>query len=260
MRQRLMKLPRKAFSTAVWPAVATITHVSTRAPVAALTFDDGPHREFTPRLLDILEKHRARATFFMVGEAAQQHPELVRRVALSGHTIGNHSWDHASFPLISRRERQAQIRACERAIAPHGQRFFRPPYGQQNMMSRLDALWLGYKVIAWNLDVGDWWDDDAGRMADLLETRVRPGSIILLHDALRDHPHPARRPMVTRKPHVDREAMLKAITLFLERVSHRLHFITIPELLRHGRPQRQSWYKVTRAAGGSARERPAEPT
>jgi peptidoglycan/xylan/chitin deacetylase (PgdA/CDA1 family) len=83
-----------------------------------MTFDDGPDPEYTPRLLDILKKYQVHATFFiMVGEAAHNHPKLVRQVAQAGHAVGNHSWDHPSFPLISGRERRAQIRACAEAIA-----------------------------------------------------------------------------------------------------------------------------------------------
>ena len=79
----------------------TITGVTTRDPVAALTFDDGPHPEYTPLLLNILERYQARATFFMIGDAAQRHPDLVRQVAQGGHAIGNHSWDHPFFPSLS---------------------------------------------------------------------------------------------------------------------------------------------------------------
>jgi peptidoglycan/xylan/chitin deacetylase (PgdA/CDA1 family) len=229
--------------------MGTITHVSTQSQAAALTFDDGPHPEFTPRLLDILERYQAHATFFMLGEAAQRYPDLVKRVAQAGHAIGNHSWDHSSFPFISRRERLEQIQACQQAIAPYGQRLFRPPYGEQNVVSRFDPLCLGYKVIGWNVQVGDWWDDDADRMADLLVRRLRPGSIIVLHDALRQHSSADRRPMVTRMPYVDREPMLKALTLFLEQTADRFRFVTVPELLRHGHSHRQNWYRVAPAAG-----------
>jgi peptidoglycan-N-acetylglucosamine deacetylase len=247
--RRSLRIPGKLFSMTASQVMGTITHVSTPSLAAALTFDDGPHPEFTPHLMDILEKYEARATFFMLGEAAQQDPELVRRVAQAGHAIGNHSWDHASFPFISRRERQEQIQACQQAIAPYGQRLFRPPYGEQSVASRLDPLWLGYKVIGWNVEVGDWWDDDADRMADLLVRRLRPGSIVLLHDALRAHSGADRRPMFTHIPYVDREPMLKALTLFLEQTGDRFRFVTVPELLRHGRPQRQNWYRVAPAAG-----------
>ena len=123
--------------------VGTITHVKTEEAVVALTFDDGPHPEFTPRLLEILEKHHARATFFLVGESAKKYPELVKRIAKAGHSIGNHSWDHPSFPLITGRDRRWQLRACEEAIAPYGQKLFRPPFGNQTIASRLDAFLFG---------------------------------------------------------------------------------------------------------------------
>ena len=86
--------------------------------MVGLTFDDGPDPEYTPRLLEILHRHGARATFFMAGEAARQHPELVRQVAQAGHAIGNHGWDHPSFPFISRDERLAQMRTALKQSNP----------------------------------------------------------------------------------------------------------------------------------------------
>jgi len=214
--------------------VGTITHVSTKDAVAALTFDDGPHPEATPRLLDILEKHQACATFFMVGEAAQRYPDLVRRVAEAGHAIGNHSWDHSSLPLLSGKERRDQIRACERALAPYGQRLFRPPYGHQSIASRLDALWLGYQVITWNLVARDWLDHDASWMTNQLANEIKPGSVVLFHDALYTY---------TDERYVDRGPMLEAVNVLLERFGDRFRFITIPDLLRHGCPQRRNLFQ-----------------
>src|SRR2546422_6863677 len=80
-------------------APEALTHVLTEEPVVALTFDDGPDPVNTPCLLDLLSAHHARGTFFMIGVHAHQHPELVSRVAAESHAIGNHSWDHPSFPL-----------------------------------------------------------------------------------------------------------------------------------------------------------------
>lgn len=224
----------RLFNAVAQRAMGTITHVSTQDPVAALTFDDAPHPEFTPRLLDVLERNQARATFFVIGEAAQRHPDLVQRIAQAGHAIGNHSWDHPSFPLISGRERRAQLRACEKVIAPYGQRLFRPPYGHQSVASRLDALCLGYQVIAWNLHAYDWLDHDANWMADRLTNRIKPGSIILLHNALYHTPE---------EQCADRGPVIEAVNMLLERVGDRFRFITIPELLQRGRPQRRSWYR-----------------
>lgn len=209
--------------------IGPISQVSTKEPLAALTFDDGPHPIFTPLLLDILKKHRARATFFMIGQNASRYPEIVQQVAQAGHTIGNHSWNHPSFPSVAGQERRAQIRTCARALAPYGQRLFRPPYGEYNLASQLDALWLGYKVIHWSLDIKDWRGLDADRMAEQIVTDTRSGSIVLLHDHVTD-------PWEERFS--DREPMLRAVNMFLEETGNRLRFVTIPELLRNGLPQR----------------------
>ncbi|HXG20472.1 MAG TPA: polysaccharide deacetylase family protein [Methylomirabilota bacterium] len=233
---------RKLISIPVRKALGTITHVATQDPVAALTFDDGPHPEFTPYLLDILEKYQARATFFMLGEAAQKQLELVRRIAAAGHVIGNHSWDHPSFPLITSRERRMQIRACEQVLAPYARRLFRPPYGQQSIASHLDVLRLRYHVVTWNLEVGDWWDRDVDRMASLLIEQIQPGSIVALHDALRRAPRSEREPALSREPCENREYMLAAVALCLKELSGQYRFITVTELLRCGRPQRSHWY------------------
>ena len=227
--------------------LGTITHVATREKVAALTFDDGPHPDYTIRLLDILERHHARGTFFMLGESVRKYPEVVRRVAQGGHAIGNHSWDHPSFPLIGGRERRRQMRAWEQAAAPYASRIFRPPYGEQNLSSRLDALWLRYDVIGWNVDVGDWWDRDAQRMASLLVNRVKPGSVITMHDVLHQRPDADKTPKLTRQPCSDREPMLAAVSSFLEQMASHYRFVTVPELLQYGRPKRENWYRTTPA-------------
>jgi peptidoglycan/xylan/chitin deacetylase (PgdA/CDA1 family) len=225
---------RKVLGTALRKAVGTITHVATQENVAALTFDDGPHPEFTPRLLEILAKYQAQATFFMVGLAAQRHPRVVQQVAQGGHTIGNHTWDHPSLLEISGRERRAQIQACAQAIAPYGQRILRPPYGHQNLASHLDSLWLRYKVVTWSLTPSDWLDQNGASMADWLISHIQPGCIILLHDGV-------CRP--TTQVNLDRHATLIAVDLMLKRLGDWMHFVTLPELLQRGRPQRENWYR-----------------
>lgn len=238
--RKLLGFPARAL-------LGTITHVSTSEPLCALTFDDGPHPEFTPRLLSILQEYKAHATFFMVGEAARKHPELVRQVAQAGHAIGNHSWDHPQFPNITARERRRQIRACEQALSPYGQRIFRPPYGRQNLASRLDALWLGYEVVTWNLESGDWYERDASLLADRLARGIQPGTVVCLHDAIFAVRDRTLEPQTSCQSLDSRESSLAAVKMLLDRVGHRFRFVTVPELLRYGRPVRRNWYVTCEA-------------
>ena len=213
--------------------IGPISHVTTNEPVAALTFDDGPHPLFTPKLLQVLTKHGAHATFFMLGTMARRHPEIVREAALQGHAIANHTSDHPSLPLVSRRERWKQIKSCSQALAPYEQKLFRPPYGQRNLGACIDAAMLGYSTIAWNVHAFDWLDHDAEWMAGHLISHIQPGCIIALHDALYH---------VLDEKYADRIPTVRAVDLLLERMAQKYRFVTVPELLRHGTVQRQSCF------------------
>jgi peptidoglycan-N-acetylglucosamine deacetylase len=240
-----LRTPRELVAILARRVVGSITHILTEEPVTALTFDDGPHPEYTPWLLDILERYGARGTFFMLGDSASKHPELVKRIAQAGHAIGNHSWDHPSFPLIPSGERRRQIQACERALVPFGQKLFRPPYGEQSIMSRLDAFSLGYAVIGWNVDVGDWCETDSFLMADRLVKGIHPGSVVVFHDALYDEGKPKNGPKLEREACVDRKPMLMALQIMFERLGSQMRFVTVPELLRYGSPHEEFWFKRT---------------
>jgi peptidoglycan/xylan/chitin deacetylase (PgdA/CDA1 family) len=233
----LIGLVRFAMRTAPFPFLrlfGTVTYVRTTEPVAALTFDDGPDPTFTPRIAAILEEAGARGTFFMVGEAVKRCPEIVRRVALGGHAVGNHSWSHPIFPLLSSRERRMEMRSCEQSLRPYGSGLFRPPFGRQTVGTRLDALLLGYEVVTWNLSAGDWLEQSPEEMVRVLEDGLRPGSIILLHDGLY---YP------TRESLADRRATVEAVALFLSRTRNHYRFVTLPELFRSGRRNRELWFR-----------------
>jgi peptidoglycan-N-acetylglucosamine deacetylase len=202
-----------------------ISYVRTNEPVVALTFDDGPHPQFTPQLLEVLRKHGAHATFFMLGTMARRHPEIVREVAERGHAIGNHTSNHLSLPLVSRLERWKQIRSCSGALGPYEQKLFRPPYGQYDLGPCVDAAMLGYSIIGWNAHAFDWLDHDAEWMAKHMVAHLQPGSIITLHDALHS---------LLDEKHADRTPTIQAVDLLLEQMGHRYRFVTVPELLKHG--------------------------
>lgn len=215
------------FIRRIYPSL--ITNVETNHPVAALTFDDGPHPVYTPRVLRILEKYGASATFFMVGKAATRHPELVKMVAERGHVIGNHSWDHPNLTVQrSRVSRLLQMRACVNATAPYNKRLFRPPYGAQNDQIRLDALLYGHKIIMWNVSAQDWVQQDAGEIAKKMIDRITPGSIFLLHDAIYKGK--------VQETQFEREPMIKGLELALSELNKKLSFVTIPDLLKAGHP------------------------
>ncbi len=230
----LFTFPVRAARFASRSLLGVVTHVRTTERMAALTFDDGPDPNCTPRIVAALERVGARGTFFMVGKSAERYPEVVRRVASGGHAIGNHSWSHPIFPLLTSRERLAEIWACERSLRPHGYRLFRPPFGRQTLGTRLDLLRLGYEVVTWNLNAGDWVEQSPEEMVRVLEDGLRPGSIVLLHDGLY---YPVRASLA------DRWATVEAVTLLLSRMKGHYRFVTVPELLRCGRPHREYWHR-----------------
>ncbi len=207
-----------------------ITHVETEAAKFALTFDDGPSPEWTPQVLRLLARHRARATFFVVGAMVERHPEIVSQAVAEGHAIGRHSWNHASLPSISRPERRRQL-DWQHPCLPEST-LFRPPFGDLDWSSRLALLRRGSRVVAWNVSGSDWEPRSAAVLVETLRRQVQPGSIVLLHDQL-----------FTRGPGdlADRRPMLEAVDRFLE-VSP-LQSVTIPELLAAGKPVRRLWRK-----------------
>jgi peptidoglycan/xylan/chitin deacetylase (PgdA/CDA1 family) len=224
---------RRARRAATWlprRLIGTVTGVRTDQAVAALTFDDGPDPRATPRLLELLEAHGARATFFLIGRAAERHPALVERIAAGGHAIANHSYDHRSFPQLRARERRAQIRAWQRACGG-ASRLLRPPYGDQTLLSRLDPLWLGWEVVTWDICGKDWRGEDAGTIAERILEELHPGAIVLLHDSLY---HCEDERFVSREPTIE------AVARVLE-AAPQYRFVTVPELLRLGPARRELW-------------------
>lgn len=235
-------------AASVRKVLGSLSRVVTNEPVVSLTFDDGPDPESTPRVLALLEKYQARGTFFLVGQAAAACPELVKQIADGGHAIGSHSWDHRAFPGLWSWERQRQLRACEQAVHPYGTRLMRPPYGEQTVMSRLEAFAMGYEVVGWSLNSGDWHECSSEVISKYLLEMLEPGAIVLLHDTLFDNGVPAHGKDPGHQSWTDRGAMLGALETVLDRLRGRYRFVTVPELLRVGRPRRTFWFKQSLAA------------
>jgi len=228
----------------------TIVRVDTLDELVALTFDDGPDPESTPQLLDLLARHGARATFFMIGERAAAHPELVSRVASQGHAIANHSWNHPRFVNLSASERRNQVERCEWALAPYGVRMFRAPYGIQSVASHLSLFAAGFPSIGWNVDLDDWMPHDSGWFVQrLLQVNTR-GSIVLLHDSLYRARHPEA---------ADRKPLFDALDTALGMLRPRVEFVTVPELLKSGRAVKTAWIRHDDSPRRSAGQATAIP-
>lgn len=153
----------------------------------ALTFDDGPSRANTARLLDVLEARRAPATFFLVGRNVAARPGRARRIAAGGHRLYNHTYDHANLTRLSNRGVRRQIRRAERAFtaagAPSSARLMRPPYGAIDGRVRSVVRDMGFRSVLWTIDTRDW---DRATTPDQIVRRVirglAPGANVLMHD------------------------------------------------------------------------------
>lgn len=234
---RLPLRPIQSFKSRVLgPLMGTITRVKTQEPVIALTFDDGPHPEYTPRVLDLLGKYNAKATFFVVGQLAEQYPAVIERIRAEGHALGNHTYTHAAMSLIKGRERRKELRACEKVLGPQPVKLFRPPWGMQSRASRFDLLRLGDQVVAWNIVADDWLKQEPEDLAQRIIAQAKPGGIVLLHDWI----HPLSSNSDSCK---DRGYMVDALAIILPKLAPDLRFVTVPQMLQLGRPIYRAWYR-----------------
>jgi len=160
----------------------------TASPAAiALTFDDGPDPEQTPRILDLLARHDARATFFLIGEHVDRYPELVRRMVAEGHAVGNHTYSHSrcrelDFPTLMRQLERTDA-ALESALGPCSSLspLFRPPFGEIRVEQALYLAASGRTLAFWNQDSRDYRGASAQEIT-ALGPRLNAGDVVLLHD------------------------------------------------------------------------------
>ncbi|MCX4758819.1 polysaccharide deacetylase family protein [Kitasatospora purpeofusca] len=153
--------------------------------VVALTIDDGPDPRHTPTVLALLEQHGIRATFFLIGENAVEHPDLVREIAARGHHIANHTWTHPDLRRLSgakvreELERTSELLHRTTGKAPS---WFRAPGGDWSPASLKVSAELGMRPMAWSVDPRDWARPGTVVITDRILKDVRPGSIVLNHD------------------------------------------------------------------------------
>ncbi len=168
-----------------------------RAPLEerwlALTFDDGPHPIYTPQILELLAEHHAQATFFVVGQRAWEHPELVQRILSEGHEIGNHSWSHERMVLKSPawvRDEVERTDALLRDLGVPEPIHFRAPFGKKLLVLpwvlwRMDKADILFDVVP---VPQDYLHGDPELIAADIQRKARPGSIVVLHDSGGERP------------------------------------------------------------------------
>lgn len=219
--------------------LGSIRGARTTDPVVALTFDDGPDPATTPAVLDALAAFEATATFFVLLDRAESHPDLIARMSADGHDVGLHGVDHRRLTHLSRQELTQHLReGSDRLEALTGRptTLFRPPYGSQNLRSYAAARRLGMEVVVWSDDCDDWSPHPEATIAARVIGSASPGSVLLLHDALAEDPDEP-----TEDPGLDRRVIVRSILAGLR--SNGLASVSMTELLRRGSVHRTLWFR-----------------
>ena len=200
--RRLVTLGLVALIVVAWVAVALrevinssrfqlfgdyVVRVDTADKVVAITFDDGPHPVHTPRVLDVLDRHGVKATFFMMGVNVERYPDVARDVLRRGHEIGNHSYSHPKLIFMwpsDVREEIERTDALLRGIGVTAPIHFRTPHASKFLVTPYLLRQMGKLNVLGDVDPEEWKNPPAARMTEVILRDVKPGSIVGLHDPL----------------------------------------------------------------------------
>lgn len=224
-RWAAVQVRRRVEAPRWWRAVPAF-RLKDLAPVdpggVALTFDDGPDPAVTPRVLEVLQRRGARATFFVCGAAADRHPDLVRAAAAAGHTIGAHTWDHRPLPHQTPADLAGQLdrtHALLADLAGAPVRHFRPPHGFTTRAARARLRRAGIAEVLWSALGWDWAERDPRVIAGRVAADLAPGGIVLLHDGCGDLLPPGATLPPGTDP--DRSPTVAALDLLLDTLDAR---------------------------------------
>ncbi len=177
------------------PFGKNIVRINTDQRIVALTFDDGPSPPYTERLLDVLAKHDVKATFFLIGNRIEKHPETARRVIAEGHQVGNHSYSHPLLGFLPPTSVKREIKRTDellRQVGVKGAIVFRAPVLTRFLpvawvLAKGDRAHISCDVWSW-----DWTTQNPDRITKTVLRKVKPGSIVVLHDGKAENAHADR--------------------------------------------------------------------
>ena len=218
------------------PFGGAICRLSGRPGRIALTFDDGPHPDYTDAVLEILARHNAQATFFVSGRMADEHPDIVRRIIAGGHEIGNHTMQHRHLiSLQSFKEQLREIESCQRMLTERFNiipRWFRPPMGYATPGTFRAARRFDLAVVGWHVKGWDTFFTDPRRIVRHVVGRVKPGSIVLLHDGTTLQASDGGEKPSRISARVHRNATIAALDVIIHALSEKgLSSVTLSELV-----------------------------
>jgi peptidoglycan/xylan/chitin deacetylase (PgdA/CDA1 family) len=201
---------------------ALVSHGDRRARDVALTFDDGPNITTTLRVRDILDAHGVKGAFFSVGKAVDARPEISRALVDDGHLLGDHSYNHDYWHWLDPWYRElGHAQATFRARLHVCPALYRPPHGQHTPLLALALHRRGMTMVGWDVSAGDFATTNARLVARRVLSRVRPGSIIDLHDGL------------DGRVEVNRSVLTRALPLILDGLQARgLHVVRLDALIK----------------------------
>jgi peptidoglycan-N-acetylglucosamine deacetylase len=202
----------------------TFTGLARGTRQLALTYDDGPNDPHTLRLLEVLSKHGVHATFFLVGRYVRQRPEIVREIVEAGHVIGNHTFTHSLLIFKSEMEIRKEFSDCRMALSDaigEHSNFFRPPFGGRRPAVLRVARKLGLEPVMWNVSGYDWNTALAAEIERKVQSQIRGGDVILLHDGGHKEMGADRTQTVLATDH-----------LIAKYKSEGYEFITIPAMMK----------------------------
>lgn len=157
-----------------------------RGSDCALTFDDGPNATYTPQVLELLGRHRIKASFFLVGESALRAPELVRLIVKEGHAVASHTYSHQEFPTLSAADLKRELDDCRdllRRVSGIDTNLVRPPRGRVDAASLLRMSRWGYRLVHWSKTYSDYRQDGTAALLERIRAvGLQPRDIALLHD------------------------------------------------------------------------------